>query len=188
MMSTISTLYWLTRFGVCLQTVALTFNGAPDNDGNTDKVLDALKAAGVKATFFVHGFASCHIWEPPCSTTLARIKAEGHDIGGHTLEGSVVPALTDARVHEAFSHLNILVNHVIGPQVMSVSVHVRFTKSFQGMVFVFAVIVCHAGFANFMNVAVICATLYDNFCQQQLLLTTLQGMAPHTDRMLQTVV
>ena len=39
--------------GACAQTVALTFDDAPDAT-NTARVLDALKNAGVKATFFVN--------------------------------------------------------------------------------------------------------------------------------------
>ena len=38
---------------MCVQTVALTFDDAPDAT-NTAKVLDALRDAGVKATFFVN--------------------------------------------------------------------------------------------------------------------------------------
>ena len=37
----------------CAQTVALTFDDAPDAT-NTARVLDALRNAGVKATFFVN--------------------------------------------------------------------------------------------------------------------------------------
>ena len=38
---------------MCAQTVALTFDDAPDPT-NTAKVLDALRDAGIKATFFVN--------------------------------------------------------------------------------------------------------------------------------------
>ena len=92
-----------------MQTAALTFDDAPDANGNTDKVLDALKAAGVKATFYVNGNNFCDATAPPCSTTLARIKAEGHDLGGHTFNHPHTDTLTDAKIDTEFSALNSLV-------------------------------------------------------------------------------
>ena len=92
-----------------MQTAALTFDDAPDANGNTDKVLDALKAAGVKATFYVNGNNFCDASAPPCSTTLARIKAEGHDLGGHTFNHPHTDTLTDAKIDTEFSALNSLV-------------------------------------------------------------------------------
>ena len=92
-----------------MQTVALTFDDAPDENGNTDKVLDALKAAGVKATFYVNGNNYCDASAPPCSKTLARIKAEGHDLGGHTFNHPHIDTLTDAKIDAEFSALNSLV-------------------------------------------------------------------------------
>jgi len=57
--------------------VALTFDDGPNNF--TPAVLDALKAAGVKATFFIVGrMAEAH------PTILARIAAEGHLLGNHS--------------------------------------------------------------------------------------------------------
>ena len=94
-----------------VQTVALIFDDAPDENGNTDKVLDALKAAGVKATFYVNGNNYCNASAPPCSTTLARIKAEGHDIGGRTFNHPHTDTLTDAKIATEFSALNSLVGH-----------------------------------------------------------------------------
>lgn len=99
----------LTHVLACLQTAALTFDDAPDGDGHTDKVLDALKAAGVKATFFVNGNNYCDVTTPPCSTTLARIKNEGHAVGDHTLDHPHLDTLTDAQIDNEFSVMNSLV-------------------------------------------------------------------------------
>jgi peptidoglycan/xylan/chitin deacetylase (PgdA/CDA1 family) len=58
--------------------VALTVDDGPDPRW-TPKVLDALAAAGAKATFFMMGYnATKH------SDLAKRIVAEGHDVGNHT--------------------------------------------------------------------------------------------------------
>ena len=112
------------QVGVCLQTVALTFDDAPDENGNTDKVLDALKAAGVKATFYVNGNNFCDSSAPPCSTTIARIKAEGHDIASHTMSHSHVDTLTDAQINTEFTALNSIVGQTMTVRVQSPSLFV----------------------------------------------------------------
>lgn len=99
----------LTYLDFCLQTAALTFDDAPDAEGNTDKVLDALKAAGVKATFYVNGNNYCDASAPPCSTTIARITAEGHTIASHTLSHPHTDSLTDAQINTEFSALESVV-------------------------------------------------------------------------------
>jgi peptidoglycan/xylan/chitin deacetylase (PgdA/CDA1 family) len=53
----------------------LTFDDGPTE--NTAVVLDALKAAGIKATFFVNG-------RPEQAEMYRRILREGHRIGNHT--------------------------------------------------------------------------------------------------------
>jgi cellulose synthase/poly-beta-1,6-N-acetylglucosamine synthase-like glycosyltransferase/peptidoglycan/xylan/chitin deacetylase (PgdA/CDA1 family) len=61
-----------------VKTIAITFDDGPDPEW-TPKVLDLLKAHGVKATFFVVGT------EVAAHPALARrIVAEGHQIGVHT--------------------------------------------------------------------------------------------------------
>lgn len=57
--------------------VALTFDDGPSAE-TTPRILDALKAAGAPATFFVLGAAAAH--HPDL---LRRIAAEGHSIGIH---------------------------------------------------------------------------------------------------------
>src|SRR6201985_2574494 len=58
-------------------TVALTFDDGPNQ--NTPAVLDALKAANVKATFFIVGKMA-----RTYPDVLARIAAEGHLLANHS--------------------------------------------------------------------------------------------------------
>src|SRR5580692_1958312 len=58
-------------------TIALTFDDGPNF--NTPGVLDALKANGVKGTFFIVGRMARAYPE-----TLARIAAEGHLLANHS--------------------------------------------------------------------------------------------------------
>lgn len=57
------------------KTVYLTFDDGPSE--NTEKILDTLKAYGIKATFFVNGY-------PRQAELYKRIVDEGHAIGNHT--------------------------------------------------------------------------------------------------------
>lgn len=69
------------------RTIAITFDDGPDPDW-TPKVLDLLKAQGVKATFFVIGT------EVAAHPALARrIVAEGHQIGVHTFTHANLSAI-----------------------------------------------------------------------------------------------
>ncbi|WP_082614902.1 polysaccharide deacetylase family protein [Paenibacillus sp. Soil787] len=68
--------------------VALTFDDGPDTRF-TPKVLDALKASQVKATFFVLGSqANAH------PDMIRRIVNEGHIIGNHSYSHANLPKLT----------------------------------------------------------------------------------------------
>jgi peptidoglycan/xylan/chitin deacetylase (PgdA/CDA1 family) len=67
------------------KAIALTFDDGPD-DTNTAKVLDALKAAGVKATFFIN--TNNYVDVNASSTArylIERMHTEGHEIGNHTV-------------------------------------------------------------------------------------------------------
>lgn len=72
--------------------VALTFDDVPDNRF-TPQILDALKAAGVKATFFVIGSRAEQFPE-----VVARMVQEGHAVGNHTYSHAKLTALPAARV------------------------------------------------------------------------------------------
>ena len=62
------------------KVVALTFDDGPSPIW-TPQILDALKAAQVKATFFMLGE---HVQEYP--KIASRVAAEGHEIGNHTYD------------------------------------------------------------------------------------------------------
>ncbi|HWP84243.1 MAG TPA: polysaccharide deacetylase family protein [Terriglobia bacterium] len=67
----------LSRIRSRQPTVALTFDDGPGQD--TPAILEILKQAGVRATFFLCG-ASVERWPE----LARRIVAEGHEIGNHT--------------------------------------------------------------------------------------------------------
>ena len=74
-----------------LQCVALTFDGGPD--GNTAEILDILVANGARATFFVIGKK---VAEAP--ELVARMVAEGHEIGNHSWSHVPFPRLTEPQI------------------------------------------------------------------------------------------
>ncbi|MEI6666537.1 MAG: polysaccharide deacetylase family protein [Acidobacteriota bacterium] len=65
--------------------VALTFDDGP-NEPYTSRVLDALKHADVKATFFLLG-ANAERYP----AVIRRIVDEGHELGNHTMDHEVLP-------------------------------------------------------------------------------------------------
>ncbi len=75
--------------------VALTFDAEhPDRPlcppGNTERILDALGAAGVRATFFVQGR-----WATSNPATARRIAHEGHLVGHHSKYHARLTLLSD---------------------------------------------------------------------------------------------
>lgn len=67
--------------------VALTFDDGPDEAGVTLRVLDVLRAEGVRATFFVNSRNKSDVRTSSLAQhTLARIVAEGHVLGNHTAD------------------------------------------------------------------------------------------------------
>lgn len=75
--------------------VALTFDAEhpdrPGSDpGNTDRILDALAGAGVRATFFVQGR-----WALANPETARRIADDGHLVGHHSHFHARMPLLSD---------------------------------------------------------------------------------------------
>jgi peptidoglycan/xylan/chitin deacetylase (PgdA/CDA1 family) len=75
--------------------VALTFDAEhPDRPrcppGNADRILDTLREAGVRATFFVQGR-----WAASQPVTARRIAAEGHLVGHHSHYHARMPLLHD---------------------------------------------------------------------------------------------
>jgi len=65
-------------------TIALTFDDGP-NPPTTNRILDTLKAEGVRATFFINTRASTNLLaSSEAQRTLQRIIDEGHVLGNHT--------------------------------------------------------------------------------------------------------
>jgi hypothetical protein len=69
--------------GVLIQRVQLTYDDGPDSAGNTRAVLDALNAAGAKATFYLVGkrVAQGDNWR-----VVFDIAAAGHWLGNHAYD------------------------------------------------------------------------------------------------------
>lgn len=75
--------------------VALTFDAEhPDRPrcppGNAERILDVLRSAGVRATFFVQGR-----WARSQPDVARRIRADGHLIGSHSDAHAPMPHLSD---------------------------------------------------------------------------------------------
>jgi len=70
-------------------TISLTFDDGPSEAGTTAAVLDTLKARGLSATFYVVG---ANVAANP--GLVARMAAEGHTIGNHTLNHLRLTSLT----------------------------------------------------------------------------------------------
>jgi peptidoglycan/xylan/chitin deacetylase (PgdA/CDA1 family) len=74
--------------------VALTFDAEhpdrPARPGNDERLLDALAAARVRATFFVQGR-----WAEAFPATARRIAEDGHLVGSHTFYHARLPLFSD---------------------------------------------------------------------------------------------
>ncbi|OCT13927.1 chitooligosaccharide deacetylase [Paenibacillus pectinilyticus] len=88
--------------------IALTFDDGPDTRF-TPKVLDALKANGVKATFFVLGsLASTH------PDIIQRIVHEGHVIGNHSYSHANLPKLSVDKFQNQIERTDNVLQGLIG--------------------------------------------------------------------------
>lgn len=89
------------------RAMALTFDDGPDPEW-TPRVLDMLAETGAKATFFVIGDqADRH------PDLLARITAEGHEIGNHSWNHPSFPALSEAEIEAQITRTrDVLAPHV----------------------------------------------------------------------------
>ncbi len=93
--------------------VALTFDDGPGP--HTGRLLDAMKARGVKATFFVVGSRVNSY-----ASTLKRIAAEGHEIGNHSDNHAQLSKLSIANIRKNMDSCANKVKNVLGkePTVM----------------------------------------------------------------------
>lgn len=88
--------------------VALTFDDGP-NPETTNKLLDMLKARGVKATFFVLGSrASQH------PAILRRMIAEGHEVANHSWNHPQLPKISRAAVDKQIGDTNAAIERATG--------------------------------------------------------------------------
>jgi len=90
------------------KVVALTFDDAPDNTF-TPLVLDALKEAGVQATFFVVGQ---RVEKYP--EVMRRIVQEGHVVGNHSYSHANLPKLSDADFRSQITRTDELIRQYTG--------------------------------------------------------------------------
>jgi len=95
-------------------SVVLTFDDGPD-DVNTAKVLDALKAANVKATFFVNTVNFTDVsTDPTAQALIRRMVNEGHEIGNHTVHHPNLGTLTAAQIESELAGVESTVRPLIG--------------------------------------------------------------------------
>lgn len=71
--------------------VALTYDDGPS--GYTGRLLDTLEETATRATFFMIGTSAAH-----STDTVRRVRAEGHDIGSHTMSHPDLTLLTPNRM------------------------------------------------------------------------------------------
>lgn len=90
-----------------LRPVMLTFDDGP-SPATTPMVLDALRAAGVRAVFLVTGAAADH------PDLIRRIQAEGHVIGNHTLHHENLTTLSREEQRAQITDLNAIIRSITG--------------------------------------------------------------------------
>ena len=93
--------------------IALTFDDGPW--GPTERLLDALRERGLRATFFVIGD---HAGQYP--GVLKRMAGEGHEIGNHTMNHKRLDKLPAASVKKELSDCSDLIEELTGirPRLM----------------------------------------------------------------------
>jgi len=88
--------------------VALTFDDGPSPVW-TPKILDELKTAGIKATFFMLGK---HVEEYP--DVARRVVSEGHEIGNHTYDHHVLIYYTMQELENELNNADRAIKEVTG--------------------------------------------------------------------------
>ena len=90
-----------------VKCVALTFDDGPGPQ--TTEVLDALKAADARATFFALGPNA--VARPQA---LKRMSAEGHEIGNHTWNHRLLTSLDEKAIQNELDSTNTAVSTAVG--------------------------------------------------------------------------
>ena len=104
----------LTRSGTVYRVrakkkkVALTFDDGPSPEW-TPQILDALKKANIKATFFMIGH---HVKKYP--DIAKRVAQEGHTIGNHTYAHSVILYYTPEEIEEEIKYTEMIIKEATG--------------------------------------------------------------------------
>ncbi len=104
----------LTRRGTIFRVktnkkhVALTFDDGPSPDW-TPRVLDELKKANIKATFFLVGY---HVQKYP--DVARRIVEEGHTIGNHGYAHTVMFYYTPAEIEQEIKYTENVICDITG--------------------------------------------------------------------------
>jgi peptidoglycan/xylan/chitin deacetylase (PgdA/CDA1 family) len=91
--------------------LGLSFDDGPDAV-NTPKVLDVLKAKGVKATFFIntHKPESFVNDSATLKAIIKRIVDEGHQLGSHTARHLSLPSLSTTQIETEITDVQTTVN------------------------------------------------------------------------------
>jgi len=90
------------------RAIALTFDDGPHPE-HTPAMLDVLARAGVRATFFVVGR---EVEKHP--EVARRIVAEGHGIGGHSYDHTVMTTLDDTALVDDLAHCRRVIREATG--------------------------------------------------------------------------
>jgi len=100
--------YVITRHGGAERKIALTFDDGPDPE-YTPKILDALRQAGVPATFFIIGVnGQMH------PDLLRREVDEGHEIGNHTFTHPNISTISPTQFQLELSATKHLLASAVG--------------------------------------------------------------------------
>lgn len=99
------------RRGAPDHVLALTFDDGPDPQW-TPKILDILKAKGIKATFFMIG--SSAVANPDL---VRRIRAEGHEIGNHSFTHPNMAHVDEGRVQLELTATDRALESIIDRQI-----------------------------------------------------------------------
>jgi peptidoglycan/xylan/chitin deacetylase (PgdA/CDA1 family)/spore germination protein YaaH len=101
----------IRRRGAPDHVLALTFDDGPDPEW-TPKILDILKAKGVKATFFMIGDEA--VGHPEL---VRRVQAEGHEIGNHSFTHPNMAHVGDERVELELTAADRALESITGRQI-----------------------------------------------------------------------
>jgi peptidoglycan/xylan/chitin deacetylase (PgdA/CDA1 family) len=92
----------------------------PLEQPNTERILELLSEAGVRATFACVGYAA--VSRDPaydCRDQIRAIHAAGHEVASHSHEHEFLPALTPVQARETARHSREALEDLIGAAVVS---------------------------------------------------------------------